>query len=50
MVKHFPNVVKNTDFRSNISVNHKQYKEKNKFLSITLLKAKDKMLKAAREK
>lgn len=26
MVKRFPDVVKNTNFRSSISVNHKQYK------------------------
>lgn len=26
---HFPNVVRNINFRSSISVNHKQYKDKN---------------------
>lgn len=29
MVKHFPNVVENINFRSSISVNQQQYKDKN---------------------
>lgn len=33
MVEHFPNVVKNINFRSSISMEHKQHKDKNNDIS-----------------
>lgn len=52
IVKNFPNLVKNINFRSNISVNNKKDKYKDNYIYYNrLLKAKDKekMPKAAGE-